>query len=205
MHLIEILDGATIIPQTIIVSLDVESLYTNIDHQPIFWTFRSLYRMAQELTHRFQQRGYPRRIITKAYQRARHSERETLLTPKPRIVDTTPRIITTYNNQWRDIQNLLRRNWNILTNDVRTAAHVPTKPLLTAKRARNLKDRITKSHFVQPKIDPSMGSLERYQTLRFFTVKTRLQTRYGPSSSSVAHLFVHTFLVSTVLHSHYSL
>lgn len=44
--------------------------------------------------------------------------------------DRTLRYITTFNDQWSKLRNILYRNWNILTNDTRVLKHIPTKPLL---------------------------------------------------------------------------
>lgn len=63
-----------------------------------------------------------------------------------------------FNHQWNDVRTILQRNWNILTNDVRTAGCIPNKPLLTARRARNIRDRVTRSHFKQPKVSLWYGT-----------------------------------------------
>lgn len=69
----------------------------------------------------------------------------------------TLRIITTYNNQWTDINKILWRNWNILTNDKKVAAFIPDRPRLAARRARNLRDVLTKSHFTHPQVRLNQG------------------------------------------------
>lgn len=112
---------------------------------------------ARMLTQRFKQRGYPRQTISRAFQQVKQTTRNNLLCPKTREPDHTLRIVTPYNNQWSDLRNILFRNWNILTSDTRTAPHVPARPALTAKRARNLKDRITRSHFSRPLTSTGTG------------------------------------------------
>ncbi|XP_072007089.1 uncharacterized protein [Engystomops pustulosus] len=48
-------------------------------------------RHARELTHRFQERGYPQKIISGAFTRAKLSERKDLLQTKSRTMDSRPR------------------------------------------------------------------------------------------------------------------
>lgn len=39
-----------------------------------------------------------------------------------------------------------------LTTDIRTGPFIPDKPQLMARRARNIRDRVTRSHFTHPKV-----------------------------------------------------
>lgn len=68
------------------------------------------------------------------------------------------RIVTTLNNQWDEVKNILQRNWNILTNDYRTASFIPEKPQLMATRGRNIKDCVIKSHFTCPQVSLGRGT-----------------------------------------------
>ncbi|XP_071982900.1 peroxisomal membrane protein PMP34 isoform X2 [Engystomops pustulosus] len=106
---------------------------------------------ANELTTRLRARGYPKKIISQAYMRAKGRERSTLLTPskKPKAEDTV-RLITTYHNQWQDIHKILSTNWNILRSEPKLNPYIGTRPTIIARRAKNLKDHLTRSHFVQP-------------------------------------------------------
>lgn len=60
------------------------------------------------------------------------------------------RFVTTFNNQWSEVRNLLVKNWHILGSDSRSQPHLPDNPLLTARRAPNLGNYLTQSHFVGP-------------------------------------------------------
>ncbi|XP_071989321.1 uncharacterized protein [Engystomops pustulosus] len=105
---------------------------------------------AKDLTGRFRARGYPKKVISKAFVRARDSDRQTLLQVKTRDTESKPCLTTIYNNQWSDIYHILNNNWDILLSDTRLHAHISKKPRLIAKRARNLKDVLTSSHFSRP-------------------------------------------------------
>ncbi|XP_075688301.1 uncharacterized protein LOC142681493 [Rhinoderma darwinii] len=105
---------------------------------------------AKDLSERFKSRGYPQKVISKAFSKAAKSNRIQTFTPKHRIKDNKPRIITAYNSQWQDITKILNRNWNILLCEPKLIPHITERPLLTARRARNLGDRVTRSHFSRP-------------------------------------------------------
>lgn len=60
------------------------------------------------------------------------------------------RLITTYNNQWGDLQRILTNHWGILKLDPKLSGHVSEKASLTAHRAKNQKDYLVKSHFTRP-------------------------------------------------------
>ncbi|XP_071983474.1 uncharacterized protein [Engystomops pustulosus] len=102
---------------------------------------------ALELTTRLKARGYPKKIISKAYMRAKNANREDILKPKYRIPEKKTRLITTYNNQWQDIYRILGRNWNILLTEPKLESYIDATPTITSRKARNLKDILVKSHF----------------------------------------------------------
>ncbi|XP_071984186.1 uncharacterized protein [Engystomops pustulosus] len=108
-------------------------------------------RNAGDLTQRFRDRGYPKKSISRAFQRARDSQRENLLQPKQRTKEPRYGIITTFNNQWNDIRCILNRNWNILLAEPKLGHLISEQPCLIAKRAKNLKDRLVSSHYQKPK------------------------------------------------------
>ncbi|XP_077148180.1 uncharacterized protein LOC143808889 isoform X2 [Ranitomeya variabilis] len=105
---------------------------------------------ARDLTDRFQQRGYPKRIISMAYQRARNQDQRSLLSPRRRCQDTQTRFITDYNSGWTQVSSILSKHWQILRIDPQTADITSERPLMVARRAPNLRDLLTKSHFQRP-------------------------------------------------------
>lgn len=102
---------------------------------------------ADDLTRRFQARGYPRKTISKAYITAKNTPRKDLLTPKPRKTNTEVRVITRFNNQWDELRGVYNKNWHILTVDPKIALYIADKPNLVARRAPNLRDKLSRSHF----------------------------------------------------------
>lgn len=113
---------------------------------------------AKELTLRFQQRGYPKKVFSRAYQRALIKDRATLLQSKPKTEKGEMRFATTYNNRWTDIRRILTKHWHLLSTDTRLESSVPKTPLLTARRAPNLGDRLMHSHFTRPKVKLNRGT-----------------------------------------------
>ncbi|XP_071984330.1 uncharacterized protein [Engystomops pustulosus] len=107
-------------------------------------------RHCTDLTNRFRKRAYPRKVISRAYMRAKHTKREDTFTPSTRKSDGKPCLTTPYHNQWSDIYKLLQKNWGILRSDPRLHPHITAKPRMIAKRARNLRDSLVQSHFQRP-------------------------------------------------------
>ncbi|XP_069582528.1 uncharacterized protein [Ranitomeya imitator] len=66
-------------------------------------TDESFRQQARDLSLRFQQRGYPRRVISKAFQRAQSSDQASLLVSRPRLQDSTVRFITEYSTNWNQV------------------------------------------------------------------------------------------------------
>ncbi|XP_077136835.1 uncharacterized protein LOC143810080 [Ranitomeya variabilis] len=102
---------------------------------------------SRQLTNRFLERGYPRRAISRAFENARQKPREEVLKVQPRANKDQLSLVTRYNNQWDDVRRLMNDNWGILLSDSRLRTLVPNGPKMVARRARNLKDHLSRSHF----------------------------------------------------------
>ncbi|XP_069600617.1 uncharacterized protein [Ranitomeya imitator] len=57
-------------------------------------------REAHDLTERFRRRNYPKKCISRAYQRAKIQTQDTLLVPTKKETDKFVRFITGYHTQW---------------------------------------------------------------------------------------------------------
>ena len=70
------------------------------------------------MTDRFLARGYSRRTVNEALEKARCRQRTTLLNPnqKQEASDVT-RFITEFNNQSRAVRQILKSHWKILGSD----------------------------------------------------------------------------------------
>ncbi|CAJ0947585.1 unnamed protein product [Ranitomeya imitator] len=56
---------------------------------------------ARELSDRFRHRGYPKRVISTAYQRAKAQDQRSLLSSKRQDMEAQTRFITDFNNNWK--------------------------------------------------------------------------------------------------------
>ncbi|XP_069591607.1 uncharacterized protein [Ranitomeya imitator] len=102
---------------------------------------------SKKLTDRFQTRGYPRKVISRAFQHSQQCEREEILKPKQKKDARTIDLITVYHNQWGDVYGILKKNWNILLTEPKLHPWLAPAPRMVARRSRNLKDELVSSHF----------------------------------------------------------
>ncbi|XP_044160464.1 uncharacterized protein LOC122945461 [Bufo gargarizans] len=105
---------------------------------------------SEDLSTRLHERGYPKKVISRAFENARGSIREDLFIPRPKPRDSKVRLITKYNNQWSDLYKILDTHWFLLQSEGKLAAYVDEKPKMIARRATNLKDTLVSSHFQRP-------------------------------------------------------
>lgn len=105
---------------------------------------------AGKLQTRLLDRGYSRRCLRKACNRTIRQTRETLLfrpqTKNSKKNDLT-RIIMRFSVQHKQIYNIIKRHWSILTDDDRVKHFIPPVPSVTFKRASSLKDKLVKSEY----------------------------------------------------------
>lgn len=107
---------------------------------------------ARELYSRFRERGYSHHCIRKAKKKVMQVDRQVLLDknlgPKFLSQSQAPiRIITKCGTQWDQVKNILNHHWHILADSPILGEIVDDRPLLTARRSRNLKDSLTHSEY----------------------------------------------------------
>ncbi|CAJ0950878.1 unnamed protein product [Ranitomeya imitator] len=113
-------------------------------------------QQARILKNNLQQRGYNHRAIRAGYRRAKFTPREILLAQSRHNVSRTRfdnqpvRFITTFNSEWRVISDILRKYWPVLLADEDVEPYISQYPSITWRRSRNLKDLLTRSHYVAP-------------------------------------------------------
>ncbi|CAJ0930513.1 unnamed protein product [Ranitomeya imitator] len=105
---------------------------------------------AKILRDRFRERGYSRKAIRDSYHRAKHTPRNELLYKNKKVDDKEGgqvRLITTYNSQWTKFREIINKHWPILLSDATLKKCLPSTPLITARRSKNLKDLLVHSHY----------------------------------------------------------
>ncbi|KAM4014425.1 uncharacterized protein ACNLHF_018048 [Anomaloglossus baeobatrachus] len=113
-------------------------------------------QQAQILRARFKERGYSGRIIKKAYHRAKHSSRNSLLYSQPKSeLNEKIRFVTNYCAQIPDIRDCLEKAWPILQADPTLSKIVPEKISITMRRNKNLRDHLIRSHYESNRRDPT--------------------------------------------------
>ncbi|CAJ0966769.1 unnamed protein product [Ranitomeya imitator] len=111
---------------------------------------------AVDLSRRFQERGYSRRNIRRGYQRALKIDRNDLLYKRKPSEQAngsnTVRFITPYHNKWHQFKEILYKHWNVLQSDPVLRRILPERPMIVAKRTKNLRDILVHSLY-----DPGRG------------------------------------------------
>ncbi|XP_075707682.1 uncharacterized protein LOC142742114 isoform X2 [Rhinoderma darwinii] len=116
-------------------------------------------RQANDLKDHFLERGYSMRSIKKAYQRAKRTPRDDLLFPKKRPdKHSQVRFITGYHSRWPQMREILKRYWPILLTDPTLDRFITKYPSVTARRSKNLKDHLVKSHYDPTKTKYPFGT-----------------------------------------------
>ncbi|CAJ0944899.1 unnamed protein product [Ranitomeya imitator] len=106
-------------------------------------------RQADDLKKRFFQRGYSHRMVKKAYNRARYSSRHDLMyKSNAKLSDGKIRFVTDYHNQFPAVRAVLTKSWPILRMDPILSKYLPSRPTITTRRSRNLRDLLVHSHYV---------------------------------------------------------
>lgn len=103
---------------------------------------------ADALRIRLTMRGYSKNCIKRAYKKATTFTRdEALFGRRHKEPSSTVRLITTYNSQHNKVKEILNRHWYLLTNDAILNKYVKNYPEITFRRAKSIRDKVTRSHF----------------------------------------------------------
>ncbi|XP_069495412.1 uncharacterized protein [Ambystoma mexicanum] len=115
------------------------------------------YEQADKLSSRLRDRGYPKRLITQAYKRARFTDRDNLLTPKQNsnsVLDKNNSQMTcvlTHGPQTFEIKKLISKYWPI----VKINLPDTPPPRFAFKRGSNIRDKLV--HSSLKKAAPRIG------------------------------------------------
>lgn len=105
---------------------------------------------ARDLYGRFRDRGYSHSCIREAKKKALQIDRKSLLNrkdPKPLNDTHEPLRIIKFGAQWEQIKAILSHHWHILSESPILGNIVGERPLLTARRSRNLRDYLIHSEY----------------------------------------------------------
>ena len=129
----------------------------------------------------FINRGYPHSLISDALAKVSKISRSSALTPKiPSSSNRVP-FTFTYHPVNNPLKSIVRRNFNLLKSDSRTAEIFDEPPLLSCKRARNLRSYLVKSTLPSDKEPGTFRcNRSRCNTCPFIASQTAVS---GPKSS----------------------
>uniref|UniRef100_A0A8C5N1Y7 Reverse transcriptase domain-containing protein n=1 Tax=Leptobrachium leishanense TaxID=445787 RepID=A0A8C5N1Y7_9ANUR len=105
---------------------------------------------SQILRHDFKEKGYPNRCLKRAFQRALLLSRDDLLEDHTKPDTKLIRCIGTFDAGWDHVKKIMDRYWPLLTLDSQISDMLTDKASITARRSRNLRDRLVHSHFSLP-------------------------------------------------------
>lgn len=110
------------------------------------------------LTERLIEKGYPKKIITEAKDRATKMSQASCIQPKDTTLPAKQPMeykhafITTYNHNQRYIRQTLNKHWNVLKNDPYLKELISTKSHLIFRRSRTLKNVLAPSRIDKKRI-----------------------------------------------------
>ncbi|CAJ0950363.1 unnamed protein product [Ranitomeya imitator] len=154
---------------------------------------------AEDLRGRFEARGYSHRTIKRGFERARRTPRRDLLYPKTSKRETQTegdrvRFITTYNHEWTNMREILRKHWSVLLTEPSLASAVGEFPSMTARRSPNLGNLLVRSHYVPPTVNPFstrgplLGSFKVYDIRHHITCGTSNVIYYATCGCSLIYV-----------------
>ncbi|XP_073516652.1 uncharacterized protein [Phyllobates terribilis] len=116
-------------------------------------------KQALDLKDRFRKRGYSEKAIQRSYRRAKFSDRKNLLYQQRKIGGKDiVRFISTFNSRSNEIWNALNKHWQVLLLDKTLSSYIPRNPMVTYRRAQNLRDRLVHSNLNSKKKTYIFGS-----------------------------------------------
>lgn len=118
-------------------------------------------KQTQELSERFEVRGYNKSWIKAGYIGAKNSRRDDLLKEKgkhhkPR--DTQVRFISTFHSRHAEMRGALSKFWDLLTIDPVLKLYLPKQPSITYRRSKNLRDSLVCSDHMGTQPEYIFGS-----------------------------------------------
>ena len=98
------------------------------------------------MTARFRERGYPRKLLKMHRERVTKLDRTRALegSRQEKHMSRIP-FISTYTEKSKEIGNIIKHHWPILTKSLGGIPEFSNPPLLSYRRARNLKDQLIKA------------------------------------------------------------
>ncbi|CAJ0927825.1 unnamed protein product [Ranitomeya imitator] len=114
---------------------------------------------ADNLSSRFEDRGYSRHSIKRGLHKVKRMTSSALMKTKTKpVVEQKVRFISTYTEQLNQMREVLKKYWPLLQTDKDLTKYLPMYPSITYRRSSNLKDLLVHSYYAGPNIKKAFGS-----------------------------------------------
>ncbi|CAJ0945100.1 unnamed protein product [Ranitomeya imitator] len=114
--------------------------------------FNMFKSQAGDMYNRFNEKGYPRHVLNRAYDAAKKADRQTLLqNHKREDSDDVLRIIGTFDAQHQEVRRIFSRHWDVLRFDPDLRDRVGERPNITFRKGRSLRDMLVHSQYQRPR------------------------------------------------------
>ncbi|XP_069461787.1 uncharacterized protein [Ambystoma mexicanum] len=118
-------------------------------------------KICRDMAQKFLQRGYPKKVLERAYIKARQKDRSTLLmseTQKETVKEETDtRLILTFSEASKHIRHIIHKHWHVLKQDEHLKSILGPNVNITFRRSTSLKDNLVSS-YMSPKTPQSTSS-----------------------------------------------
>ena len=99
------------------------------------------------MTHRFRERGYSDKDLVISHNRAKDMDRQALLHKQQKPQQPSKiYFVSTHSKELYHIQNIIRKNWNIIQSDPVLEKLFPEPPSFSRRRAPTLQDKLSHSY-----------------------------------------------------------
>ncbi|XP_073481353.1 uncharacterized protein [Aquarana catesbeiana] len=99
------------------------------------------------LIDRFTDKGYKRNVLENIRLKVANMDRELILSSKVRKhkQDNSIPFITGFNTQYKKLEDIIKKNWSIISSDPQLSKVLPRKPTFVYRKARRIRDKIVKN------------------------------------------------------------
>lgn len=96
---------------------------------------------------RFVDKGYNRQELVATRERVGNMDRETILQNRNRERNYKDGVlfITGFNKQYKELEDIIKKNWPIISSDPQLSKILPLKPTFIYRRAKRIRDQIVKN------------------------------------------------------------
>ena len=108
--------------------------------------YKDFIKHSNELIYHLIERGYPNKIITKAFNEVKNIERTSLLLDTSKSQRDEKVIFTcTWHPKFSELPSILKKNYHIIENDIKLSKIFQSKPTVAFRRKKSLANFLTKT------------------------------------------------------------